>query len=160
MGIDHMKEKKMKETTRLCPISHRDCKQCAIFRGKHLYLNVCKAAPGTPDKLIVTSLSRKPVDFKSTKEVSEPWIKKSETEALPSIAIKLIDAETEESAYYGLKEAEKWDWSDPTLTRVSEDVNVYSWEELVEIARFKAKNSYRELVVREVPHFMLHEDSW
>jgi hypothetical protein len=155
MEIDHMKEEKMKITARLCPFSHRDCRQCAIFRGKHLYLNVCKAAPGTPDKKIKALSSRKPVDYKSAKEV----IKKSETEPLPGIAIKVIDVGTEESAYYDLKEAEKWDWSDPTLTRMSEDINVYSWEELVEIARFKAKNNYRELVVREIPRFMLNEDA-
>ena len=154
-----MKEKKIKKTTRLCPFSHRDCRQCAIFRGKHLYLNVCKAAPGTPDKKIKALSSSKPVVYKTAKGVSGPRIKKSDTEALPGIAIKVIDAATEESAYHGLKEAEKWDWNDPTLTRVSEDVNVYSWEELVEIARSRAKSGYREMVVRIVPRYMLIEST-
>ncbi|MEJ2739180.1 MAG: hypothetical protein P8105_05040 [Dehalococcoidia bacterium] len=150
-----MKERKMKNTQRLCPISRRDCKQCVLFRGKHLYLNVCKAAPGTPDKKIKALSLRKPGNFKPTHRVA----KKRVTGPLPNIILKVVDAETEGSAYHGLQEAQKWDWNDPTLTRVSEDVNVYSWEELVEIARSKAKNNYRELVVREIPRFMLHEDA-
>ena len=145
----------MKKNQRLCPISHRDCKQCVLFRGKHLYLNVCKAAPGTPDKKIKALSSGKPVVYKSAKKVT----KKTVAEPLPVITLKVIDAETEASSFCDLKEAEKWDWNDSTLTRVSEDINVDNWEQLVEIARFKAKNNYRELVVREIPRFMLYEDA-
>jgi len=150
----------MKKTTRLCPISHRDCKRCAIYRGRHLYIKGCKADLSTPANWVLASRFGKPVDFKSTKEVSKSRIKKSETEALPVIAIKVIDAETEESAYHDLKQAEKWDWNDTTLLRVVDDAYVYSWEELVEIARNKAESGYRELVIREVPRFRLAESDW
>ena len=150
-----MKTKKLKKGQRLCPISHRDCKQCVLYRGKHVYLNVCRAAPGTPDKKIKTLSSGKSAGIKSRSQV----IKKVVTGPLPNIVIKVIDAETEASVLHDLQEAEKWDWSDSTLTRVSEDKNVDNWEELVEIARSKAKSGYRELVVREIPRFLLHENS-
>jgi hypothetical protein len=154
-----MEEKKMKTKQRLCPISHRDCRQCVLFRGKHLYLNVCRAAPGAPDKKIKALSAGKPVIYKTAKGVAGPKVKKSQAEPLPNIAIKVVDAQTETSAFHDLKEAEKWDWNDSTLTRVSEDKNVDDWDELVEIARSKAESGYRELVVREIPRFMLHEDA-
>jgi hypothetical protein len=151
MEIDHMNEKKTKKNTRVCPISHRDCRQCVLFRGKHLYLNVCKAAPGAPATNWKMVKSRKAAPVMRVKKIS--------TEPLPNIILRVIDAETEAVVLHDLKEAEKWDWSDTTLTRVSEDKNVDNWEELVEIARSTSKSGYRELVVREIPRFMLHENS-
>jgi hypothetical protein len=159
METDHMKEKKIKNKLRLCPISHRDCRQCALYRGKHIYLNVCKGAPGAQTNWILATGSRKRVGPKSAKRLSASRISKSEIEALPNITIKAVDAETEESKYYDLKETEKWDWNDSTLTRISEDTQVNSWEDLVEIARSRAKSGYRELVVRIIPRYMLIEST-
>jgi hypothetical protein len=154
-----MKEKKMEKKLRLCPISHRDCRQCALYRGKHIYLNVCKGAPGAQTNWVLATGSRKRVGPKSAKRLSASQTNKSQLEALPIITIKAIDAETEESKYYDLKEAEKWDWNDSTLTRISDDTQIYTWEELVEIARSRAKSGYHEMVVRIVPRYMLIEST-
>jgi hypothetical protein len=146
-----------KKNNKLCPFLHRGCEQCAIYRGRHIYLTVCKGSAGSARAGKNGKLNaREPVDFKSMKELFEPWAdKKDKTEALPDISIKVIDAETDEAAYFDLNEAKNWDWSNPTLMRVVGDIQIYSWEKLVEIARFKAKKGTRELVIYEAPRFML-----
>jgi hypothetical protein len=148
---------KMNKKNRLCPFSHGACEQCAIYRGRHIYLTVCKGSAGSSRSKDNGRIGgREPIDFASIKELFEPWANnKDALKSLPDIAIKVINAETNETRICTLTEAKEWDWSDTTEMRVVGDIQIYSWDKLVEIARFKAKKGARELVLYEAPRFML-----
>jgi len=95
------------------------------------------------------------VDFQALWKLVQPWADGHNSETKPKIKLKVIDVESETTRVCDLDEAKTWDWSDPEMMRVIGDLQVISWDKLVEIVRFKAKKGYREVEIYEAPRFML-----
>jgi hypothetical protein len=147
----------MAKTSMLCPFSQRLCSECPLYRGRHYYLSLCRQYRGYIGKSRENTKSgtnHKSVDFQALWKLVQPWAG-SPPETEPKIRLKLIDVENETSRVCDLDEAKAWDWSDPTTMRVIGDLQVSSWDKLVEIARFKAKKGHREVDIYEAPRFML-----
>jgi len=95
------------------------------------------------------------VDFQVMWKLVQPWTESSQPETEPEVKLKLIDVENETSRVCDLDEAKNWDWSNPEMMRLIGDLQVTSWEKLVEIVRFKAKKGHREVDIYVAPRFML-----
>jgi hypothetical protein len=147
----------MAKTNMLCPFSNKLCSECPLYRGRHYYLSLCQKyrghinQPGNnkPDN------NHRPVDFQTMWKLVQPWAEGPQPETEPEVKLRLVDAENDTSRSFELEEAKGWDWSDPTIMRVIGDLQVTSWDKLVEIVRFKAKKGYKQVDVYEAPRFML-----
>jgi hypothetical protein len=148
----------MAKINMVCPFSHRLCDECPLYRGRHYYLCFCEKYRGYIGKSegkTKDSANHRSVDFQTLWKLVQPWAESSQPETEPQIKLRLIDVESETSRVFDLDEAKTWDWSDPTTMRVIGDLQVTSWDKLVELVRFKAKKGYREVEVYEAPRFML-----
>ncbi len=148
----------MSKKDMVCFFSHRSCQDCAIYRGRHYYLGLCRGYNGynkDSNENINSGISNK-VDFQPLRNWMEPWAARGDQLEIPlEIKLKVIDMESGESRICELSEAKTWDWSDPKLVRVIGDIQVTGWDKLVEIVRFKAKKGYHEVEIYEAPRFML-----
>jgi len=63
--------------------------------------------------------------------------------------------DTGETRFCQLEETKAWDWSDPEMMRIIGNVQIASWDKLVEILHYKAKKGYQEIELYEAPRFML-----
>jgi hypothetical protein len=147
----------MAKTNMLCPFSNRLCSECPLYRGRHYYLSLCQkyrghiGGPGDNKP----GDNHQPVDFSAMWKLVQPWAEGPKPETEPKVKLRLVDAENETSRFFELDEAKTWDWSDPTIMRVIGDLQVTSWDKLVEIVRFKAKKGYEQVDIYEAPRFML-----
>ena len=148
----------MAKTNMLCPFSQRLCSECPLYRGRHYYLSLCQQYRGYIGK---SKENTKPgtnhhsVDFQALWKLVQPWAESSQPETEPEVKLRLIDVENETSRVCDLDEAKTWDWSNPEMMRLIGDLQVTSWDKLVEIVRFKAKKGHREVDIYEAPRFML-----
>jgi hypothetical protein len=148
----------MAKTKMLCPFSNRLCSECPLYRGRHYYLSSCQKYRGHIDKPkdnAKPGTNHRSVDFRALWKQVQPWAESSQPETEPEVKLRLIDVENETSRAFDLDEAKTWDWSDPTTMRIIGNLQVTSWDKLVEIVRFKAKKGYREIDIYEAPRFML-----
>ncbi len=149
----------MAKTNMLCPFSNRLCSECPLYRGRHYYLSLCqqyRGHIGKSQEKTKAGADHNSVDFQAMWKMVQPWAGAApQPEAETKIKLRLIDVEDETSRFFDLEEAKAWDWSDPTIMRVIGDLQVTSWDNLVEIVRFKAKKGHRQLDVYEAPRFML-----
>ncbi len=148
----------MAKTSMLCPFSHKLCKECAVYRGKHYYLSFCKQYRGYIGELeddAKLGVPQHPLDLRGFEEWVEPWARERNTETRLKIRLKVIDMGSEEVRTCEFEEAKAWDWSDSETMRIIGGLQVTSWDKLVEIARFKAENGYQEVEIYQAPRFML-----
>ena len=149
----------MAKTNMLCPFSNRLCSECPLYRGRHYYLSLCQKYRGHIGKSkgdTKPSNNHGQVDFEAMWKLVQPWAAESpQPETEPEVKLKLIDVESEISRFFDLDEAKTWDWDDPTIMRVIGEIQVTSWDKLVEIVRFKAKKGRRQVEIYEAPRFML-----
>jgi len=148
----------MAKTNMLCPFSDRLCSECPLYRGRHRYLGTCqkyRGYIGQPKGSQKPGSNHSPADFEAMWKQIQPWAESSQPETEPEVKLKLIDVENETSRVFNIDEAKTWDWSDPTTMRVIGNLQVTSWDKLVEIVRFKAKKGHREVEIYEAPRFML-----
>jgi hypothetical protein len=147
----------MAKTNMLCPFSNRLCSECPLYRGRHYYLSLCRNYRGHIDRPgnNKPGNNHQPVDFETLWKRVQPWAEGPRPETEPEVKLRLVDAENETSRFFELDEAKGWDWSDPTMMRVIGDLQVTSWDKLVEIVRFKAGKGYKQVDVYEAPRFML-----
>lgn len=148
----------MAKTNMLCPFSQRLCSECPLYRGRHYYLSSCQQYRGYIGKSKESTKpgnNHSPVDFQAMWKLVQPWAESSQPETEPKIRLRLIDVENETSRVFDLAEAKNWDWSDPEMMRLIGDLQITSWEKLVELVRFKAKKGHREVDIYEAPRFML-----
>jgi len=86
----------------------------------------------------------------------QPWANAGlQPEAKSKIKLKVIDVESGATRVCDLDEAKTWEWDNPQMMRVIGDLQVTSWDKLVEIASFKAKKGHQEVEIYEAPRFML-----
>lgn len=138
----------MAKTNMLCPFSQRLCSECPLYRGRHYYLSLCQQYRGYIGKSkgnTKSGTSHNSVDFQALWKMVQPWTESSQPETEPKIKLKLIDVENETSRVCDLDEAKTWDWSNPEIMRIIGDLQVSSWDKLVELVRFKADKGYREV---------------
>jgi hypothetical protein len=147
----------MAKTNMLCPFSNKLCSECPLYRGRHYYLSLCQKYRGHIDQPGKTEPgnNHRPVDFQAMWKLVQPWTEDTQPEAEPKVKLRLVDAENETSRFFELEEAKSWDWDDPTIMRVIGELQVTSFDKLVEIVRFKAKKGYEKVDVYEAPRFML-----
>jgi len=148
----------MAKTNMLCPFSQRLCSECPLYRGRHYYLSLCQQYRGHIGKSKENTkpgTNHGPVDFQALWKLVQPWTESSQPETEPKIRLRLIDVENETNRVFDLDEAKNWDWSDPEMMRLIGDLQITSWEKLVELVRFKAKKGHREVDIYEAPRFML-----
>jgi len=149
----------MAKTNMLCPFSNRLCNECPLYRGRHYYLSLCQKYRGYIGKSkgnTKSGTNHHSVDFQTLWKLVQPWAEAGpQPETKLKIRLKLIDVESGEARTFELEEAKAWDWGNPEMMRIIGDLQVTSWDKLVEIVRFKAKKGYQEVEVYEAPRFML-----
>ena len=148
----------MAKTNTLCPFTRKACAECALYRGRHYYLNLCKQYEdyGGESKENAKSGVTRPVGSSAIRNWVEPWGSKSrQPQADPEVRLKVIDIESGETRVCEFQETKTWDWSNPKLVRAIGDVQITSWDKLAEILRYKAGKGYQEIDVYEFPRFML-----
>jgi hypothetical protein len=156
-SADALRRIVMAKTNMLCPFSQKLCSECPLYRGRHYYLSLCQKYRGYIEKPEGTKpgANHNAVDFPTLWKLVQPWADGHDSETKPKTKLKLIDVDNDTSRFFELEEAKNWDWDDPTMMRVIGELQVTSWDNLVELVRFKAKKGYREVVVYEAPRFML-----
>ena len=148
----------MAKRSLLCPFSNRLCSECPLYRGRHRYLDLCQRYRGYIGRSKEDGKpgnNHSPVDFEAMWKQVQPLADRPKPETEPEVKLKLIDVDDETSRYFELEEAKDWDWDDPTMMILIGDLQITSWEKLVEVVRFKAKKGYREIDVYQAPRFML-----
>jgi hypothetical protein len=145
----------MAKTIMLCPFSYRLCDECPLYRGRHYYLCFCKKYRGYIGESKEKPNNNHSVDFQTLWKLVRPWAESSQPDTKPKIKLRVIDVESGATRVCDLDEAKTWDWSNPEMMRVIGDLQVTSWDKLVEIVRFKAEKGYQEVGVYEAPRFML-----
>lgn len=149
----------MVKTAIACPFSSKGCTECAVYRGRHHYLNFSKQHQGSTDqqkgdaKSRVLSLS---VEFQTLRNSVKPVAGKySERKREPKIRLKVIDMESSATRVCELSELERWDWSNPRIWRLIDGRQVTNLDSLIEILCYKAEKGYEEVELYEAPRFML-----
>ena len=148
----------MAEIDMFCPFTQRLCDECPLYRGRHYYLGSCKQYRGYIGKAKGSTKSgtnHRSVDFQTLWKLVQPWAEGDKPETEPKIKLRVIDMESETTRVCDLNEAKTWDWNNPEMMRVIGDLQVSSWDKLVQIVRFKAKKGYREVDIYEAPRFIL-----
>lgn len=148
----------MAKTKMLCPFSHELCNECAVYRGRHYYLSLCKQYRGyinEPEDNAKSEPFQPLVDLQAFKQWVEPWARKGNPETEPDIRLKVIDMESGDTRTCELEEAKSWDWSDATTMRIIDGVQVTSWDKLVELLSYKAHQGDREVKIYQAPRFIL-----
>ena len=149
----------MAKTNMLCPFSHRKCDECAVYRGRHYYLSLCKGYRGYisgEKENAKPGANHQSIDFKALKNLMEPWSDADhEVKTGPEIKLKVIDMENGETRTCQPDEAKAWDWNDPQTLRFIDGCQITSWDELIGVMSYKARKGYEEVKLYEGPRFML-----
>ena len=138
--------------TSSCPFNHALCAQCALYRGRHYYMNFHKQNPGYTDgqkKLIR-------INFQATEKATEPWVGKDpQGRDEPKVRLKVVDAESDATRICEIDEVKTWNWNNPQTLIMVDGRQVTSLNDLIEVLRYKADKGYQEVEVYEVPRFTL-----
>ncbi len=148
----------MAKTSMLCPFTQRLCTDCALYRGRHFYLSFCSRYRGYRGESEGNTKSEvgHPVELPALRNWVEPWAGRSrQPQANLKIKLKVINMESGETRPCEFQEARTWDWSNPKLVRAVGDIQITSWDKLVDILRYKADKGYQEVEIYEFPRFML-----
>ena len=71
------------------------------------------------------------------------------------IKLKVHNADTKEDRYCDPEEPRTWDWDNPEIWRVISGWQITSYDQLVFILYEKAQKGYEEVVLLEIPRFMM-----
>ena len=150
----------MAKTDMLCPFTHRLCKECALYRGRHYYLCFCKEYRGYIGESKENAKSgalQHSVDFQAfLRNWVEPWSRAGrQPEAELEVKLKVIDMDTGTTRTCELKEAKTWDYNNPETVILIGGLQITEWDMLVDILSHKAGEGNQEVEVYEAPRFML-----
>jgi hypothetical protein len=135
-----------------CPFTHSLCSECLLYRGRHHYLTFSRQDQGYTDR----REEHDSVESKALKELLEPWRSKgTHGKNELKIGLKVTDMETGTTRICEFKETKTWDWNNPTILRLIDGLQVYSFDCLIEILNYKAEKGYKEVEIYEAPRFML-----
>ena len=82
-------------------------------------------------------------------------VKKAEEPKPQKARLTLRDRETGESRFCSLDEAKTWDWKNPEIWRMIGDMQISSYERLLEVLSFKIESGAKEIEIVEAPRFMM-----
>jgi hypothetical protein len=147
----------------VCPFDHRSCHECVLYRGRHYYIDGCRAdrdhVRESRDNRESTAYRRMPdiqAYFRALENQVEPW---ADVEPLPEtdlhIRIRVINVETGENKVYSLTEVKQWDWGDEETVRQIDGIQIGSWEKLMKVLSYKAASGHEEVKLYEAPRFMV-----
>jgi hypothetical protein len=71
------------------------------------------------------------------------------------IRLKVLDRETNESRYCEIEETKGWDWTNPEMWRVINGWQITSYGMLLFMLRQKEEKGLEEVVLQEIPAFMM-----
>lgn len=149
----------MAKTSMICPFSNKLCVECELYRGRHYFLCFSKKYRGYLGPLKESDqLNRAAdsIDFKTLEKRANPW---TNTNSLsgdePEIKLKVVDSESKKERYCRVDETKSWDWNNPKIMRIIDGRHITSWNNLVEILNYKAKNGCHEVELHEGPRFIL-----
>jgi hypothetical protein len=149
----------MAKTNMLCPFDHKLCDECAVYRGRHYYLSLCKHYRGYidgPGKNTNSGALDQAVDIKAFDRLIGPWAgRRDEVETIPEVSLRVINMETGETTICKPEETRNWDWGNTEILRIIDGFHVTSWDKLLEILHYKAGKGSQEVTVYEGPRFML-----
>jgi hypothetical protein len=149
----------MAKTNMICPFGHKLCDECAVYRGRHYYLSLCKHYRGYLDGLREnTSFGAldQAVDIKIFDRLVKPWAeRRNKVETEPEVRLKVIDMETGETRDCKPDEARNWEWGNTEMLRIIDGFHITSWDRLLGILHYKADKGYQEVTVYVGPRFML-----
>ena len=157
----------MPENVYTCPFSHRECRNCPIYRGRHSYITI-KDSDGTPQPRILKKpddwqakfkavVRNREDDISRVKEAEQ--LKQHETDAQGDgkerkeykIKLTVLDAETGETITCTVAEASTWDWGNWQKVRAIGPWHIYSFERLLAILAQKAESGCEEIDMTEAP---------
>lgn len=145
----------MAKINRLCPFTHRSCKDCSFYRGRHCYTDFLRRYHASDyahknidfNKVSLLSLNRNGNKVKLTEKSSDE---------LPDIQLKIIDLITDQSRVENLKQASSWKWDNPDIQRlINGTIHITSWEQLLNYSRNKVKSGDKEIIIYETPAYLL-----
>ena len=142
-----------------CPFSNKACTECAVYRGRHRYLNFSKHERSLTNEFQGHTKSASPslsVEFEDLREFAEPWAEKQTKGPCElKIRLKVIDVERDQTRVCSLEELEKWRWGDSRMWRLIDGRQVTSLNSLLTILRHKAEAGWEEVELYEAPRFMI-----
>ena len=93
--------------------------------------------------------------FQEMEELLKPLSEKSsKTKDELTISLKLIDAESGKARPCSLDEAQAWDWEDYHTMRIINDMQVKSFDHLINVLCYRELKGYKEVSLYEFPRFM------
>lgn len=158
----------MPENVYKCPFSHRECRSCPIYRGKHSYV-ISKDGEEAPDSRVLRN-----VDIDWQKSFKETLGKSGKTSLDPDHAVLLgpqgtlvdsrgkeinirltfFDKETGDRRPCTLVEASTLDWGNRQKVRSIGAWHIYSFERLLAVLAHKAEAGCEEAELVEAPFYM------
>ncbi len=82
-------------------------------------------------------------------------VKKAEDPKPQKVRLMLRDRETGESRFLSLDEAKAWDWKNPEIWRMIGDMQISSYQRLLEVLSMKIESGAKEIEILEAPRFMM-----
>lgn len=158
----------MPENVYKCPFSHRECRSCPVYRGKHSYI-ISSDGDETPRSRIT-----KKVEFDWQGSLKETLRKHEDVGLDPDetlvlgtqgivtdsrgkevkIILKVFDKETGERRFCTISEAKDWDWENRQKVRSIGPWHIYSFERLLSVLGHKAQTGCKEVELIEAPFYM------
>ena len=138
--------------TSSCPFNHALCAECALYRGRHYYMNFHKQDLGCTDGQRKLDL----INFQAIEKAAEPWVGRDPQERNePTVRLKIVDAESDATRICEPDEVKTWNWKNPRTVITIDGRQVTSFHDLMEILRYKADKGYQEVEVYEAPRFVM-----
>lgn len=148
----------MAKLHRICPFSHRSCKECNFYLGRHCYTDFQSVAHR------IKHNNKKRINYNEIPLLrfgnSRPDMRLPENERnedlLSRVKLKIIDLISEQSKVYPCEAASTWTWDDPDVQRfINGCMHVTSWEQLKEYCLRKARSGETEVVIYESPSYLM-----
>ena len=127
----------------ICPINHKPCIDCTIYRGRH---QSCGKAPATID------------DEKIMNEIEmivNPTFSMDGTIDNINVELTYVNVEDVTSQKIDYKELESLDWDNPFFIRRVDGIHITSYDKFVRVLKFKELQGKGQISLVETPHFML-----
>lgn len=155
----------MAKTPMRCPFSGKMCRECSLFRGRHYYLCNDNNYRGHIDIKEIAQVNKRESAVKSNirqfdvdtlKKLCEPWSQNdSSPDYIPKIKLKVIYREDGTSRIFEPAQAKTWDWDNPRIVRTFGNVQVGSFNKLMEMIRYQEGQGAKEVTIFEAPWFLL-----
>ncbi len=159
----------MEENVRMCPFSKTNCRNCAVYRGRHNH-TLCKGADQLSEPRVVEPIDEadwqemlKEALQPASREAQETLLSESEVtvatgdgrgEGKYNIRLVVLDRETGDRRISTVSEAAGWDWGNRQKVRSIGPWHIYSFGRLLSILSDKVEAGSKEVELVEAPFYM------